>query len=137
MNIVVEQSSLPQMQLKRMEPNVYFSYETWFFHFYHGFFCAKISVYDSLHFETKNIATSFVFLLGKSGFPIGYAFFCIIIKKFYQRFFCGISAEIAAFRKIIAAVNLISQHKFNDNGASVVLRRLTAVSAELPAISEK
>ena len=35
-----------------MELIVYFVYETWFFHFFHGLFWAKISVYDSLHFET-------------------------------------------------------------------------------------
>ena len=52
-------------------------------------------------------------------------------------FFCKISAGITAFRWKIAAVNLNSQEKFYDNGASAVLRRLTAVSAELPAILEK
>ena len=71
-----------------MKPIVYILYETWFFDFFRGFFQAKISVYDSLHFETKNIATS-VFLLGKSGFPIGYAFSCISIKKFHRRCFVG------------------------------------------------
>ena len=80
-NIVFEQSSLPQIQLKMMEPNVYFWYETWFFHFFHGLFQGKISVYNSLHFELKNIVKSFVFLLGKSIFPMGYAFSCISIKK--------------------------------------------------------
>ena len=54
-----------------------------------------------------------------------------------NEFFCKISAGITAFRLKIAAVNLSSQEKFYDNGASAVLRRLTAVSAELPAISEK
>ena len=41
------------------------------------------------------------------------------------------------FRWIIAAVNLNSQEKFYYNCASAVLRRLTAVSAELLAILEK
>ena len=44
---------------------------------------------------------------------------------------------MTAFRWKIAAVNLNSQEKFYDNGASVVLRRLAAVSAELPAMLEK
>ena len=70
-----------------MESNVYFLYETWFFHFFHGLFLAKISVYDSLRFQSKYIATSFVFLLGKSGFPIGYAFFCISAKKILPALF--------------------------------------------------
>ena len=35
------------------------------------------------------------------------------------------------------AVNFNSQQKFYNNGASAVLRRLTAVSAELPAMLEK
>ena len=51
--------------------------------------------------------------------------------------FGKISAGITAFLWKIAAVNLNSQKKFYDNGASVVLRRLAAVSAELPAILEK
>ena len=54
-----------------------------------------------------------------------------------NEFFCKISAGITVFRWKIAAVNLNSQEKFYDNGASVVLRRLAAVSAELPAILEK
>ena len=33
-NIVVEQSSFPQKQLKMIEPIVYVLYETWFFHFF-------------------------------------------------------------------------------------------------------
>ena len=51
--------------------------------------------------------------------------------------FCKISAEITAFRSKIAAVNFNSLQKFYDNGASAVIRRLTAVSAELPLILEK
>ena len=46
----------------------------------------------------KNMATSFAFLLRKSGFPIGYGFFCTSIKKLYRRFFCEISAGVTAFR---------------------------------------
>ena len=37
----------------------------------------------------------------------------------------------------IAAVSLNCQKKFRDKGASAVLRSLTVVSAELPAIMEK
>ena len=44
-----------------MKPIIYFLYEAWFYHFFHGLFQAKISVYDSLHFETKKIATSLFF----------------------------------------------------------------------------
>ena len=51
--------------------------------------------------------------------------------------FRKISAEITAYRWKIAAVNLNSQEKFSDNGASAILGRLAAVSAELPAILEK
>ena len=54
-----------------------------------------------------------------------------------NEFFCKISAGIMAFRWKIAAVDLNSQEKFYDNGASVVPRRLAAVSAALPAILEK
>ena len=58
-------------------------------------------------------------------------------KKIYRGVFCKISTEITAFRWKIAAVNLNCQLKFYDNGASAVLRTLTAVSAELPAVLEK
>ena len=51
--------------------------------------------------------------------------------------FGKISAGITTFNWKIAAVNLKSQEKFYDNGASAVLRRLAAVSAELLAILEK
>ena len=54
-----------------------------------------------------------------------------------KQFFCNISPGITAFRWKIAAVNLNSQEKFYDNGASAVLRRLAAVSAELSAILDK
>ena len=54
-----------------------------------------------------------------------------------NEFFCKISAEITAFRWNTAAVNLNSQEKFYDNGASGVLRRLAAVSVELPTILQK
>ena len=57
--------------------------------------------------------------------------------QIYIPAFFFISAGMTAFRRKIAAVNLNSQQKFYDNGASAVLRRLTAVSAELPAILEK
>ena len=42
-----------------------------------------------------------------------------------------------AFREKIPAVDPNSQENFYDNCASVVLGRLTTVSAELPAILEK
>ena len=51
--------------------------------------------------------------------------------------FCKISAGITALLWKIAAVNLNSQEKFYDNGASSVLRRLAAVSAKLLTILEK
>ena len=62
-------------------------------------------------------------------------FFCGIIPAF----FCGISARITFFfLKKIAVINLNSQQKFYDNGASGVFSRCTAVlPAELPAILEK
>ena len=47
------------------------------------------------------------------------------------------TAEITAFREKIAAVNLNSLQKFYDTRTSVVVRRLTVVSAELLAILEK
>ena len=98
LNLVVEQSSLPQIQLKMIKPNFYFLYETWFFHFFHWFFLGKISVYDSLRFETKNIATSFVFLWGEIWFSDGVRLFLHQYQKILAAFFCGISAEIRAFR---------------------------------------
>ena len=54
-----------------------------------------------------------------------------------KELFCKILAGITVFRWKIVAVNLNSQEKFYDNGASVVFQRLAAVSAELSAISEK
>ena len=51
-----------------------------------------------------------------------------------KEFFCKISAKITVFRWKIAAVTLTSERKFYDNDASLVLRSLTAVSVELPAI---
>ena len=54
-----------------------------------------------------------------------------------NEFFCKISAGMMAFRWKIAAVNLNSQEKFYDKGASAFLRRITPVSVELPAILEK
>ena len=66
--------------------------------------------------------------------------FSFWVRHQYQKnipaFFCGISAGITASRWKIAAVNFNSQQKLYDNCASTVLRRLTAVSAELPAISK-
>ena len=67
-----------------------------------------------------------------TGTPISAA-----VSKNIPVFLCKISAGITAFRWKIAAVNLDSQEKFYENGASVVLRRLAVVSAELPAILEK
>ena len=46
-------------------------------------------------------------------------------------------AKTTVSRLKIAAVNFDSRQKFYDNGKLAVLRRLTAVSAELPAILEK
>ena len=105
-----------------------------FFTFFNDF-CKWRFRYTIASILKENIAASTVFLLAKICFPNGYAFFCINIKKTYRRFF-GTSAEITAFRWKIAAVNLNSQQNFFDNGASVVLRRSSAVSAELPAILE-
>ena len=58
-------------------------------------------------------------------------------QKILPALFCGISVETRAFCYKIAAVNLNSQQNFYDNGASAVLRTLTALSAELPAILRK
>ena len=41
---------------------------------------ANIFVHDGLQFELKSFLNSSVFLLPKSGFSIGYAFFSISIK---------------------------------------------------------
>ena len=54
--------------------------------FFHGLFREDFGV-PSLHSERKNIALVFVFLLGKPGFPMGYAFFCINIKKILTALF--------------------------------------------------
>ena len=69
-------------------------------------------------------------------FRLGAPFSASVSKNFTCAF-CGISAEIMAFPIKKAAVNLNSQQNFYDNGALSFLRRLTAVSAELPAILEK
>ena len=58
--------------------------------------------------QKNSIPTSFVFLLRKSAFAIGSAFFCISTKN-VSAFFCRISAGITAFLRKIAAVNLNSQ----------------------------
>ena len=97
---------------------------------------AKILVFDSFRYGTKNSATSFAFLVGKSGIPIGLVFFfvsTINIPAFFQE----TSAGRTAFLEEIAAVKINSQQKFYDNGASAVLSRLVAVSPELTAILEK
>ena len=91
-----------------------------------------VSVLD----QKKNIPTSFVFLLRKSAFPIELAFFCNS-SKIVAAFFCGTSAKLTAFHWKFVAVNLNSQQKFYDNGASVVFSRLTVVSEELPAMLGK
>ena len=54
-----------------------------------------------------------------------------------NEFFSKISVKITAFGWKIAAINLNSQEKFYENDESLVLRSLTAVSVELPAILEK
>ena len=54
-----------------------------------------------------------------------------------NKYFCKISAGKTAFRWKIVAFNLNFQEKFYDIGASVILGKLAAVSAELPAILEK
>ena len=65
---------------------------------------------------------------------------CLFLHQ-YQRIltalFCRLSAEITAFLLRKQAVNSNSLQKFYDNGASAVLRRLTTVSAEIPAFLEK
>ena len=134
--IVVQQSSLPQMELKMMEPIVYFLYLTWFFYFFHGLFQAKISEYDSLHFESKNIALLFVLFGGNLVFRLVTPFSASVSKNF-TRFFLWDVGGRNGFSLKIAAVNFRSLQKFYDNGASGVLRRLTAVSAEIPAIIKK
>ena len=60
--------------------------------------------------------------------------FSASVSKKLPALFCRISTGIIVFRRKIATVNLNSQEKFYDKGASAVLRRLTAV---LPAILEK
>ena len=96
----------------------------------------KISVYDSFRFGTKNIPTSFVFLFAEIWFSDWVRFFTSVLKNI-PAFFRKISAGITTFRWKIVAVNLNSQQKSYDNGASAVLSRLTAVSAELLAILKK
>ena len=63
--------------------------------------------------------------------------FSASVLKNVQSFFSEISAGTTAFFKKKSAVNINSHYKFHDNGASAVLSRLTAVSAELPAIFKK
>ena len=51
--------------------------------------------------------------------------------------FWQITVGITAFRWKIAVVNLNSHENFYDNGASAVLRRVVAVSVDLPVILQK
>ena len=86
---------------------------------------------------TMNIdgPTGIVLTIGAQHWSLstGSLFSATVSKK--SGFFCKISAVITAFRRKIAAVNLISQENFYDNGAPAVLRRLAAVSVNLPAVS--
>ena len=108
-NIAVEQSSVPQIQLKMMEPNV-------------CFFCMKLDFPTFTDFSRQRIRctmasiskqkTSFqrlLFFWGKSAFPIGYAFFSISITKMYRRIFCGISAVITAFRQKRRSMSILNR----------------------------
>ena len=80
---VVEQFSLPQIQLDIMEPNVcLLCTKLDFVNLLTDFCDAKMWVYDSFHFgPKKNIPTSFIFLLRKSAFPIGLAFSAPVSRK--------------------------------------------------------
>ena len=93
-------------------------------------FCeAKISVYDCFRFGTKKMFC--IFFCGNLAPPLCQPCFCITQKN-EPTFLCGTSHR-REWRLFSGKwrVNLNSQQKFYENGASVVLGRLTAVSAEL------
>ena len=84
--------------------------------------------------EQKTVQCFLLFVYGNLVFRLGTPFSAPLSKNI-PVFFCVISAW--KFRRKIAAVSCNSQEKFHDNSASGVLRRVTVVSAELPAILEK
>ena len=109
-NELVKQFSLPPTQLDLMEPTVCLvSTKLDFVTIFTDICDANMWVYDSFRFRPeKNIPTSFVFILWKSAFPIGLAFFVLVLKN-VPVFFCRIWAGITAFLRKIEAVNLNSQ----------------------------
>ena len=76
------------------------------------------------------------FFWGNLVFRLGMPFPASVSKNFTGAVLWDISGN-NGFSLKKAVVNLNSQQNFYDNDASAVLRRLTAVSAELPAILEK
>ena len=129
---VVKQLSLPQTQLGKMEPSVCLvSTKLNFVTVFTDFSDAIMWVYDSFRFGTTKAIQRFLFFFcGNLLVPIGLTYSCISTKKHASVFFVGLTA---LFKKM-AVVNLNSQCKYYDSGASVLLSKITAVSAELPAI---
>ena len=90
----VKQSVLPQIHLEMMEPKVCLVCIKLDFVTSFTDFCeAKISVNDSFSFGTKNIPTSFVFLLRKSNFSRELALLCITTKNCTGVFSCDIGGK--------------------------------------------
>ena len=127
--------TLPQIQLGMMEPNVcFFSLFNWIFPLFWRSFLFWYTIASIL--EQKTFQGLLFLFCGNLVFRLGTPFLNQFQKNI-PSFFCRISARIATFPRKIVAVNLNSQQKFYDNGALAVLRRLTTVSAELPALLEK
>ena len=86
-NIVIKQSSLPQIQLKRIEPNVYFLYEAWFFHFFHWKLLGGNFGVRKPPFWNKKHCNVFCFSFGEIRFSVRVRFFASVSKKLTSAFF--------------------------------------------------
>ena len=124
-----------------MEPNVcFFSMKLDFAIIFTEFSRRRFRYTIASFLEQKKFQCLLFFFGGNLVFGLGAHFAVSVTRKWRKKstaFFCRISAGITASLWKIAAVNLNSQQKFYDNGASAAPRNLTTVSAELPAILEK
>ena len=130
-NIFVEQSSLSQIELRMIEPN--------------DFFCMKLD-FSTLSSDVswQNSRCKIASILKQKAFHSngemlcsdGVSLFLHQCQKILPALFCWFWAEITPFSQKKQTVNFKSPQKSYNHVASAVPRRLTAVSAEIPAILE-
>ena len=95
--LTIEQSSLPQLQLEMMKPNVFFSIKLDFaiFTVFSGrkLWCTIASI-----LEQKTFQRFLFFFCGNLVFRLGTPFSASVSKNYTGIFFCRISAGITIFR---------------------------------------